>query len=92
MLLPIQNSSLQARFSGPYSIKEKLSETDYVVNTPDHMRKIRVCHINMLKVYIAQDKTTTSHDSSVTPVVSAAAVCSPVYSSKQDGLGQVKSS
>lgn len=51
VLLPIQNSPLQARFAGPYSIKEKLNETDYVVSTPDRMRKTRVCHINMLKAY-----------------------------------------
>lgn len=85
VLLPIQNSPLQARFAGPYSIKEKLSETDYVVNTPDRKRKTRVCHINMLKAYVTLAKSNTFHDSSVTPVIAAA--CSPVYSPAQDGLG-----
>lgn len=43
VLLPIQNVPLHARFACPYSY--------------DCMRKTRMCHINMLKAYIAQDKT-----------------------------------
>ncbi|KAI7808431.1 hypothetical protein IRJ41_004831 [Triplophysa rosa] len=38
-------------FSGSYVIEQKLSETDYVVGTPDRRRKKRVCHVNMLKSY-----------------------------------------
>lgn len=40
VLLPIPGSALQAKFSGPYVIEQKLSETDYVVGTPDRRRKI----------------------------------------------------
>lgn len=29
----------------------KLSDTDYVICTPDRRKKSRVCHINMLKAY-----------------------------------------
>ncbi len=42
-------SALSARFSGPYEVLRKLSDTDYVIRTPDRRRKSRVCHINMLK-------------------------------------------
>lgn len=49
VLLPVLGSALQARFSGPYEVESKLSETDYVICTPDRRRKTRVCHINMLK-------------------------------------------
>lgn len=37
-------------------IEEKLSDTDYVVKTPDRKRKERVCHINMLKLYVSRPK------------------------------------
>lgn len=55
VLLPIPGSSLQAQFSGPYEIESKISETDYVVRTPDRRRKSRVCHINMLKRYFSRE-------------------------------------
>lgn len=45
MLIPISGSALQAKFAGPYEIKEKLGYTDYVVKTPDSNRKSRVCHV-----------------------------------------------
>lgn len=35
VLLPIPGSGLQTRFSGPYVVEGKLSDTDYVVHTPD---------------------------------------------------------
>lgn len=51
VLLPIPGSALQARFSGPYVVKEKVSERDYIVATPDRRRRSRLCHVNMLKPY-----------------------------------------
>jgi hypothetical protein len=51
VLLPVQGSSLSARFSGPYFIENKLSDTDHVLQTPDRKRQSRVCHTNMLKAY-----------------------------------------
>ncbi|KAI7814468.1 hypothetical protein IRJ41_019425, partial [Triplophysa rosa] len=50
ILLPVVGSVLHAKFAGPYEVKEKVSETDYVVNTPDRRRKTRLCHVNMLKL------------------------------------------
>ncbi len=35
VLLLISGSALSVRFTGPYSIHQKLSNTDYVLNTPD---------------------------------------------------------
>ncbi|XP_036419554.1 uncharacterized protein LOC118803140 isoform X1 [Colossoma macropomum] len=59
VLLPLVGSSLQARFSGPYRIESKLSDTDYVIRTPDRSRKTRVCHINMLKTYVSREESTS---------------------------------
>lgn len=52
VLLPMAGSALQVRFTGPYVVKEKLRDTDYVVDTPDHRRKSGICHVNMLKVCV----------------------------------------
>ncbi len=54
-LLPNPGSALSAKFSGPYDIQERLSDTDYVIRTPERSRKTRVCHINMLKKYHSQE-------------------------------------
>ena len=51
VLLPMPGSSLTARFSGPYLVKSQVSDTDYVIHTPERRRKTRLCHINMLKSY-----------------------------------------
>lgn len=50
-LLPIPGSLLHNRCDWPYVFEKKLSNTGYVIDTPDRKRKSRVCHINMLKSY-----------------------------------------
>lgn len=35
VLLPVTGSNLRARFSGPYEVDRKISDTNYVVKTPD---------------------------------------------------------
>lgn len=57
ILLPVPGSALQAKLAGPYEIKEKLGNTDYVVDTPDRKRKSWVCHINMLKAYVSRSES-----------------------------------
>ena len=59
VLLPIPGHSLSAKFTGPYAIKQKLSDTDYAVSTPDRQRKTRICHINMLKPYLTREPVLT---------------------------------
>ena len=55
VLLPVVGSALQAKFSGPYEVLSKLSETDYAIHTPERRRKSRICHVNMLKSYVSRD-------------------------------------
>ena len=50
-LLPIPYQPLQARYSGSYAISKKVSEVDYVIDTPDRQKSQRMCHVNMLKAY-----------------------------------------
>ncbi len=42
VLLPESGSVFRAKFSGPYEVKEKLSDTNYVIYTPERRRKTRV--------------------------------------------------
>lgn len=51
VLLPTPGSALTARFSGPYVVDNRVSDTDYIIHTPEWRRKIRLCHINMLKPF-----------------------------------------
>ena len=54
-LLPVPGNSLQARYYGPYTVDKKLSDVNYIVNTPGRRKQKQLCHINMLKKYIDRD-------------------------------------
>lgn len=70
VLLPVQGAALQARFSGPYVIDKKVSDTNYVVRTPDRRRKTCLCHVNMLKLYVSREEDPESKSSVIAPVAS----------------------
>ncbi len=83
ILLPVPGPALRAKFSGPYEIKEKLGDTDFIVNTPDRRRKSRVCHINMLKADISHSDSDVSIPvATVVPVT----VSLSEYSPESNGL------
>ena len=85
VFLPIPGSALQAKFTGPYVIEKKLSETDYVLRTPDRRRKTCVCHVNMLKPYVVRcSETAPSPPIKVLPVALTAVL--PCYSPQDDAL------
>lgn len=67
---------MQAKFGGPYEIKSQLSETAYVVHTPDRRRKTQVCHVNMLKPYYK--RTSAAED------VPSVAVVTPIRRVEKD--------
>ncbi|XP_013856350.1 uncharacterized protein LOC106512230 [Austrofundulus limnaeus] len=53
-LLPVQGSSFQAKFYGPYSVLRQVSAQDYVVSTPDRKKLTQLCHVNLLKPYFSR--------------------------------------
>ena len=59
-LLPIPGHPLQARYFGPYTVDKKLSDVNYIVNTPGRRKQKQLCHINMLKKYIDRDSNVIS--------------------------------
>ncbi|XP_033100281.1 uncharacterized protein LOC117103773, partial [Anneissia japonica] len=74
VLLPIFGEPLEAKFSGPYVIKKKLNDVNYVVSTPDRRKSQRVCHVSMLKPYLDRQpmvcvsRVVESVDESVEPL------------------------
>ncbi|KAI2665316.1 Transposon Ty3-I Gag-Pol polyprotein [Labeo rohita] len=87
VFLPIPGSSLSTRFFGPYIVKEKLSETNYVICTPERKRKTRVCHVNMLKLYHSRSQTNVNDRAPDTAVISVAVVTEkPIADADEDGV------
>lgn len=52
--IPIPGSPLQAIYHGPYSIKNKVSDTNYIINTQDYRKSIQSIHINLLMSFKRQ--------------------------------------
>ena len=51
-----------AGYYGPYTVHKRISDVNYISNTPRRRKQKQLCHINMLKEYIGRD------NSVVTPV------------------------
>ena len=56
VLFPVAGNPLQAKYTGPYKVVKKISDTNYLVKTPDRRKETQVCHINMLKAYHEKPK------------------------------------
>ena len=52
MLFPEKGQPLSAKFSGPYKVLKKVSNTTYVISTPDKRRPQRLSHVNSMKSYV----------------------------------------
>ena len=52
---PTPGSALTARFSGPFVVECKVSDTDYIIRTAERRRKTRLGHINMLKLFHSRE-------------------------------------
>ena len=45
----MKDNPLQAKYSGPYKVVKKISDTIYLLKTPGRRKETHVCNINMLK-------------------------------------------
>ena len=55
--LPVPRAPLHTRYFGPYVVKKKESEPNYVIVTPDRRQQQQLCHVDMLKPYFERTKT-----------------------------------
>ncbi len=53
-LFPLPTSPFQAKFTGPHTVLERLSDLNYVISTPHRRRPTQLCHVNLLKPYYAR--------------------------------------
>lgn len=51
LYLPTQGNALQGKFSGPYIVDSQVSDTNYIVFTPDRRKSKQFCHVNLMKPY-----------------------------------------
>jgi hypothetical protein len=66
VLFPILGSPLQAKYHGPYEVKRKVNDLNYIVTTPDRRKNHQLCHINMLKGYHTRSETVDTPPSVIT--------------------------
>ncbi|KAK0132100.1 Retrovirus-related Pol polyprotein from transposon 412 [Merluccius polli] len=76
-LLPIPGSPFTAKYSGPYSVVRKVSETNYVVATPGRRRATQLCHINLLKPYYASVQPPSGKAERSVLIMASTALASP---------------
>ena len=50
-----------------YIVKEKVSDLNYIVSTPDRRKNNQLCHINLLKSYVNRDKSNVQCANIVSP-------------------------
>ena len=55
-MFPVVGNPLQSKYSGPYKVVKKVSDTNYLVRTSGRHKETQVCHINMLKAYNKKPK------------------------------------
>ena len=53
--LPIPGSPLSAKYHGPYTVKRKVNELNYIINTPDRRKATQLIHINLLKPFLTEE-------------------------------------
>lgn len=54
-LLPLVNSPFQAKYSGPFTVLRKVSDLNYLIETPGHRKSSKLYHVNLLKCYHSRD-------------------------------------
>ncbi|XP_047500268.1 uncharacterized protein LOC125046527 [Penaeus chinensis] len=52
VFLPVPGQSLKARYFGPCIVEKKLSDLNYVIQTPGKRKQSRLCHVNQIKKYV----------------------------------------
>ena len=49
LLLPTTHNKLLAKWQGPYRVVKRIGKVNYMIDMPDHQKRSRVYHINLLK-------------------------------------------
>lgn len=73
-LLPLVSSPFQAKYCGPFNVLRKVSDLNYLIETPGYRKSSKLCHVNLLKCYHSRDQSKVEG----TRVVKSALTAAPV--------------
>lgn len=48
-LCPLVSSPFQAKYSGPYTVVERVSDQNYLIATPGRRKPVKLYHVHLLK-------------------------------------------
>lgn len=51
VLTPLVCSPFQAKYSGPFTVKVKVTDLNYLIATLGHKKSTQLCHVNLSKPY-----------------------------------------
>ncbi len=85
-LMPIVGSPFQAKYIGPYTVSEKSSDLNYIVETPGRKKARRLYHVNLLKPYYKRVVEIDSGQDVKNVVCPALLVTSEVLTQESDGV------
>ena len=66
--IPTPGSPLRAKYHGPYEIVQKVSETNYILSTPDRRKPTQAVHVNLIKLYKTRSPAQDSPVDNVHPM------------------------
>ena len=55
LLSTTHSAPLDFRYSGPYVVKQKVGNADYIICTPERRKSTRLVHVNLLKTFFSVD-------------------------------------
>ncbi len=78
-----QSSPFEAKFEGPYVVKRRLSDENYMVATPHRRKSTQLYHVNLLKPYYERPRL--SSESSIPSVLCAVSDVKNFPSEEKEG-------
>lgn len=68
-MTPLVWSPFQAKYSGPFTVKERVTDLNYLIATPGCKKSEQLCHVNLLKPYYLRATVDSCVKSAVCPVL-----------------------
>lgn len=68
-LMPIVGSPFQAKYTGPYTVIEKITDLNYFIATPGRRKSKQLCHVNLLKPFYSRGMGSGQTEEGVCPAL-----------------------
>ena len=70
LLSTTHSAPLDFRYSGPYVVKQKVGNVDYIICTPEHRKSTRLVHVKLFKTFFSVDNQFCSPVDSILKLIS----------------------